>query len=1144
MQNSQNRANRVNLSLQNLVHFNLLLLIFLPGAVLLIVLMAMAGMARSSYEWLSVNLMSQTAGDYSTDLVGAFTLPPIDPQIIMAVKQDAHMVKTTIPHPDPNEPLPTPIPVTATPVRVTLPPFTVSAGGPYKGDEGQSISLAAHTDSVLRLVPGTIAYQWDLNDDGLYDEAKGRETSVVFPDEGEYQIGLRATDWIGRVATATTTVYVSNLPPLVHISDVGTVYEADKVTFNATASDPGNDILVYEWDFGDGTQSILGTLQPTHIYRDNGDYLVRLRVMDNDDGITDSTLLLQVQNRPPVVNAGPDILAYEGTPVILQGSATDPAGKNDPLTFQWDFDYNGSNFTTDAAGPAASAVYADGPANFVAALLVQDDDGGQTIDTVNVAVNNVNPVITSVTNNGPVGEGSPLTVQVSATDIGEDTLTYDFDWNNDGKFDLQDQPSQIAYTWYNQGDYTVGIRAKDEDGGQTLTTTTVSTFNLPPIAVIGNLGGPLFEGSTVNFSGSDSSDPGKSDVLTYTWHFGDGSSAAAGANVSHVYADNSVYTATLTVADDSGASNVAATLVTILNANPLVQTISDREVNEGVQTTFDATASDPGTADSLTYAWDFTYDGVNFEATAVGPSVHTTYLDGPAVYNVALRVRDDDYPYPTGDGGQIGEQINIFKVTVQNVPPVAEAGGPYTGFETRPVVLSGLATDVPLDTLVYDWDVTNDGNYDLTGQTVNYVWPLPGVYTVTLRVIDDDGGVGLDTARVTIGDAPPIAEANGPYTTTVNLPLTFSAAGSSDPTGDPLTYHWNFGDVSPIIVTTSLTITHTYLNDGPYTATLQVDDGRGGTGTDTAFVTVRNLPPTAVITPSLTSTNEGSPVTFDGGGSSDPGLYDVLTYSWNFGDGSPVVTGITVTHTYLDNGVYPASLTVTDDGGAANTAVVTMTILNVNPTAAANATPNPAAEGTLVTFDGSGSSDPGLSDTLSYQWDFGDGSPTATGQIASHIYADNNTYPVSLTVTDDDGGADTVNFTITISNIPPVINAGGPYTTTVGQPIALTSSATDVPADPLAFAWDLDNNGSFETPGQVVTFTNVASTGVFTVSLRVDDGDGGVTTDTTTVTVASLFLLIGPGLTQVLLRRKRSLPVVKLFASEEFQSGGDDDLTF
>jgi hypothetical protein len=76
--------------------------------------------------------------------------------------------------------------------------------------------------------------------------------------------------------------------------------------------------------------------------------------------------------------------------------------------------------------------------------------------------------------------------------------------------------------------------------------------------------------------------------------------------------------------------------------------------------------------------------------------------------------------------------------------------------------------------------------------------------------------------------------------------------------------------------------------------------------------------------------DEGSPVTFDGTGSSDPDG-DPLTYDWDFGDGSPVAynAGPTPSHTYDDNGVYDICLTVTDSGGLSDTQCSSTTPMDV-----------------------------------------------------------------------------------------------------------------------------------------------------------------------------------------------------------------------
>jgi PKD repeat protein len=934
-------------------HLDGLLLVFLVVGWSLIFATATLGLRRNPQQWLSVKLVPQVAADYGVDSRQVSRLAPVRPQVIEAVKQDALVARPPTPTlilalvaatPTPTSTLtPTPTP---TPRPSVL---TVSAGGPYVGKEGSPISFVA---KVIGLVPEAVTYRWDLDGDGAYDDAKGASVTFVYYDEGEYAIGVQAADSMGRVASDVASVQVSNVAPRVDVGKDRSGDEGAEIGFSAQVSDPGHDVLLYYWDFGDGA-GVDGTLKPRHTYVDNGEYVVRLRVEDNDGGVTEGLLTVHVGNLPPVVDAGPDRVTDEGARVTFSGAASDP-GVLDTLSYAWDLDYDGTNFAPDVLGPVASAVYSDGPAEVVAALRVQDKDGGQAIDTVAVRVNNVAPVIVSVTDDGPVGEGSPVTLEVTASDVGSDTLSYAFDWENNGNFETATQQDKVSHTWYNQGEYPVGIRVDDGDGGQVFTRAIVSAYNMPPIAVAGPEVTNL-EGSPVTFDGSGSSDPGVNDRLSYEWNFGDGSPATSTVTVTHVYADNAVYSATLTVTDDSGAVGSDAVAVTILNANPVANAGPDRTVNEGERANFTGTASDPGSLDTLSYAWDFDYDEVNFHEDANGASVEWTYDDGPTEddYVVALLVQDKD-------GGQ---GLDTVSVQVNNVPPQAvDAHGPYRGHRGQPITLSGSAEDVPADIpLTYEWDLNSDGSYDLSGQSVVNTWNTDGVYTVTLRVTDDADS-GFDTARVTIGNRPPIVDAGGPYTGREGRSVALDQGIATDPDNDsPLNYTWDL-NYDGSFETPGQVVTHTWPDDGVYTVTLRVDDGWGGVATDVATVAVENVRPTAV-------------------------------------------------------------------------------------------------------------------------------------------------------------------------------SAGGPYTTSVGISVTLVGTGTDVLSDTLAYAWNLDDDDTFETPGRVVTYTWM-TTGTHTVTLQVDDGDGGVVTDTTTVFVDSLVPIAWLGIPYFLVRSKRGLSARK----RKTLNGGSDHL--
>lgn len=164
-----------------------------------------------------------------------------------------------------------------------------------------------------------------------------------------------------------------------------------------------------------------------------------------------------------------------------------------------------------------------------------------------------------------------------------------------------------------------------------------------------------------------------------------------------------------------------------------------------------------------------------------------------------------------------------------------------------------------------------------------------------------------------------------------------------------------------------------------------------------------------------------------------------------------------------------------------------------------------------MTLDGSNSGD--IDGTIvSYAWDFGDGSPyyeeTAGSApdgvfdgITTHVYSF-GVYIARLEVTDDGGLVDTDTTMVTISNQPPVADANGPYTETIGMPIILDGSGSyDPDGTIINWEWDLDNDGQFDdASGETITLT-FGSVGTHVVGIRVTDEYGESDTDEASVTI-------------------------------------------
>src|SRR6266404_1284597 len=89
----------------------------------------------------------------------------------------------------------------------------------------------------------------------------------------------------------------------------------------------------------------------------------------------------------------------------------------------------------------------------------------------------------------------------------------------------------------------------------------------------------------------------------------------------------------------------------------------------------------------------------------------------------------------------------------------------------------------------------------------------------------------------------PTANPNGPYSSYVSQAISFNGTGSSEPSGYPLNYFWDFGDGT---TGTGVTPAHTYSSVGTFTVLLTVDDGRNVTGSATTSATLTMPPPPTI----------------------------------------------------------------------------------------------------------------------------------------------------------------------------------------------------------------------------------------------------------------------------------------------------------
>lgn len=199
---------------------------------------------------------------------------------------------------------------------VGTPPMARFVFSPIVPHQGEEVTFSAGISSDP---DGSIeSYVWAFGDGTT---GSGREASHVFTSPGPHEISLTVADDDGATGTASETIEVlpPNLPPVASYTFTPAAPErGQEVVFDGVAStDPDGAIVLYDWDFGDGT-SLTGGRSPgssaTHFYDAAGTFMVTLSVMD-DDGARSEAHQVMTIGSPSILSFSPVAGTWEGTAV-------------------------------------------------------------------------------------------------------------------------------------------------------------------------------------------------------------------------------------------------------------------------------------------------------------------------------------------------------------------------------------------------------------------------------------------------------------------------------------------------------------------------------------------------------------------------------------------------------------------------------------------------------------------------------------------------------------------------------------------------------------------------------------------------------------------------------------------------------------
>ena len=659
-----------------------------------------------------------------------------------------------------------------------------------------------------------------------------------------------------------------------------------------------------------------------------------------------------------------------------------------------------------------------------------------------------------------------------------------------------------AHIYVDQGTYTVSVTAQDDDGGQASGSFNNTVNNVAPL-VTGVTNFFAVSEPGTNVVAATFKDPGVNDApWTATINWGDGTiepGTVANGQVrgSHTYnavgaPPDFLVHGSVTVTDKDGGTSTGYFTNFVVNSFQEITGVHaspDRDVPQGTPIIIDDGGFKALGRTDVTYEYSYDFG----DTTSFGP-VPVTPNPAPGAVVGGLTAPDHTY----GELGQFVVTITVvargpqggfvavgtdnFVVTVSNVAPTVNAGGPAAVGEG--VVLTRVAgfTDPGFDDThraSIDWgdgSPSTRGIVDEEARTItgSHAYADNGTHTVTITAEDNNGGVSSGDFLVTVSNLDPVTEAGASQTVTegdiVTLdPATFTDSGDADT--HTATIDWNDGtliEAGLILPGRQVGGSHVYADNRSYTVTVCVTDDELATDCDTLIVSVGNSAP-VVFGGSNKSVQEGETATISQTAFFDAGSGDTHTATIFWGDGSSSpgtvdqsVGSVTASHEYANDGIYAVTINVCDDDGGCGegnlqvtvsniaTEIVDLQLQSVGPV---------HVEGLPVTLTAP-INDKGTLDTHTATIDWGDGTPIDTGSVAetpfgppgsgdgadgtvtgSHNYADNGSYTVTLCVSDDDI-ATCQTEEIEVTNATPVVEAGGNITVDEGTFVNLGSIST------------------------------------------------------------------------------------------------------
>lgn len=764
----------------------------------------------------------------------------------------------------------------------------------------------------------------------------------------------------------------------------------------------------FTWNFGDGTiVTTNSAIPPPHQYTTGGTYTITLTAA-NSCNSSNATISPITIISSPVVNFTPSLFTgCAPQTVTFTNSSTNV---QPPNNYQWNMG-NGNSYV-NIANPGGQLYWNAG--TYTVELIAGNACGYDTVE--HLIVLDTIPTVNLTLN--PSEGCTPLTVDPTAVQLYGNSVAWS--WAVDGAFYSaapNDIPNQV-FTSNNITDttlHTIRVTVSNSCGSN---TDLDSAIVHPLVQANFSSADTACVNSTINFTDlSEGSD------RIYSWNFGDGSPLNSSPNPTHAYALAGTYIATLTLTGYCG-TDVFFKTIEIVDIPTISIAGSPVLICNSDSVTFTNSSS---TAGNL--LWDFGTNASSQYSTLYSPG-NVAFFGSGITHKVFFSIND---------GGCTN--IDSLDIVMSTSPDANFTVSPNNGCSPVNPALTNTTIDDVGQT--YTWNYGN-GTTSFGIAPINQTYSsvlVDTVYQISLLVENAAGCTDSTVQNVSVYALPIAGFTQSDDTLCAGQGTTFtntSTHGNS--------YNWSFGDGG---ASNALSLFYTYMTPGNYTVQLIAHTTHGCHDTTWSNMQIDSVPSASFTASSVCL---GNPTSF----SLNTISYQTV-YTWDFGDGTPLVVGPNPQHQYATSGNYTVSVTALNAYGCSHTATGSVSVQTIPAPAF---TWTPTCLGTAMTF---ANQTPGFFNT--HNWNFGDGT-TASGFNATHIFGDTGFFNVKLISTIPFGCSDSLVIPVYIDSVP---SANFTFVSTCsGDSTVFINTSTFAPAD---YSWTFGdgNTSTFFAPSNLYT---------------------------------------------------------------------------